>query len=227
MKSGHGFLTFFEFLLNLWLILAESGILSDYADGLGSDVKERGTVLQVKMLNYAGATLQQQLIALAGCGAVEVDISRTELEENVLGNDGTQFHRLYALIKILLQLLTRNPEHAARHHRLDSSLRWLAVEERGIVAHEFTLEREPGDVFLVVTAMIHILEAPLGDEAEPPCGVALALQLLSLAVFNRLTLALAKLAQRLNVDTIFPEFLFHRQWFMQLSFPCPTCGYGR
>ena len=32
-------------LLNLWLILAESDILSDYADGLGSDVQERGDVL--------------------------------------------------------------------------------------------------------------------------------------------------------------------------------------
>ena len=29
-------------MLNLWLILAESDILSDYADGLGSDVQERG-----------------------------------------------------------------------------------------------------------------------------------------------------------------------------------------
>ena len=55
MKSGHGFLTFFEFLRNMWLILAESDILSDYADGLGSDVEERGYVLQVKMLNYAGS----------------------------------------------------------------------------------------------------------------------------------------------------------------------------
>ena len=50
----------------MWLILAESDILSDYADGLGSDVEERGYVLQVKMLNYAGTTLLQQLIALAG-----------------------------------------------------------------------------------------------------------------------------------------------------------------
>ena len=53
-------------LRNMWLILAESDILSDYADGLGSDVEERGYVLQVKMLNYAGITLQQQLIAFAG-----------------------------------------------------------------------------------------------------------------------------------------------------------------
>ena len=77
-------------LRNMWLILAESDILSDYADGLGSDVKERGYVLQVKMLNYARTTLQQLLITLAGRGAVEVEITRTELEENVLGNDGTR-----------------------------------------------------------------------------------------------------------------------------------------
>ena len=30
MKSGHGFLTFFEFLLNLWLNLAESGIFANF-----------------------------------------------------------------------------------------------------------------------------------------------------------------------------------------------------
>ena len=198
-------------LLNLWLILAESDILSDYADGLGSDVKERGNVLQVKMLNYARTTLQQLLIALAGRGAVEVEITRTELEENVLGNDGTQLHRLYALIEILLQLLPRNPQHAAGHHRLDSSLRRLTVEERRIVNHEFACEREPCDVLPIVTAMIHILEAPLCDEAEPSFGVAFALQLVALEEFHRLTLTLAKLAQRLNINTIFPEFLFHRQ----------------
>ena len=88
-------------LLNLWLILAESDILSDYADGLGSDVKERGYVLQVKMLNYARTTLQQLLITLTGCGAVEVEITRTELEENVLGYDTAQLH--------LFSVLTETP----------------------------------------------------------------------------------------------------------------------
>ena len=34
----------------MWLILAESDILSDHADGLGSDVQERGEVLQGNML---------------------------------------------------------------------------------------------------------------------------------------------------------------------------------
>ena len=116
----------------MWLILAESDIPPDLADGLGSDVKERGNVLQGKVLHNAGTTLQQLLIAFAGCGAVEVEIARTELEENVLGNDGTQLHRLYALVEILLQLLTCNSEHAAGHHRLDSSLRRTPVEERGI-----------------------------------------------------------------------------------------------
>ena len=50
----------------MWLIIAESDILSDHADGLGSDVQERGYVLQGKVLHNAGTTLQQQLIALAG-----------------------------------------------------------------------------------------------------------------------------------------------------------------
>ena len=84
MKSGHTFPTFLVFLKIMWLILAESDILSDFADGLGSDVEERGYVLQGKVLHDAGTTQQQQLIALAGRGAVEVEIARTELEENVL-----------------------------------------------------------------------------------------------------------------------------------------------
>ena len=65
-------------------------------------------------------------------------------------------------------------------------------------------------LFLVVAdAVCHVLEAPFGDEAEPPCGVALALQLVALTVSHLLALALAKFAQRLNVNAIFPEFLFH------------------
>ena len=65
---------------------------------------------------------------------------------------------------------------------------------------------------IVADAVCHVLEASLGDEAEPPCRVALALQLIALAVSHLLALALAKLAQHLNVNTVFPEFLFHRQW---------------
>ena len=65
----------------MWLILAESDILSDHADGLGSDVQERGDVLQGKMLNNAGTALQQQLIAFAGCGAVEVEVAGAGLTE--------------------------------------------------------------------------------------------------------------------------------------------------
>ena len=63
---------------------------------------------------------------------------------------------------------------------------------------------------IITDAIRYILEAPLGDEAESSCGVALALQLVALAVSHLLALALAKLAQRLNVNTVFPEFLFHR-----------------
>ena len=58
------------------------------------------------------------------------------------------------------------------------------------------LERE-GDParwfgFVVTDAISYILEAPLGDEAEPPCGVALALQLFALAVSDFLTLPFAE-----------------------------------
>ena len=64
-------------------------------------------------------------------------------------------------------------------------------------------------IALVVEASRDVLEAPLCDEAEPSCRVAFALELLSLAVCHLLALALAKLAQHLDVYTVFPEFLFH------------------
>ena len=120
----------------MWLILSESDILSDHADGLGSDVQERGEVLQGKMLNNAGTTLQQPLVALAGCG----------------------------------------------------------------------------------------------DEAKPSCGVTFALHLVALTVSYLLALALAKLAQRLDVNTVFSEFLFHRQWLfgckVTKSFRDKSRGFG-
>ena len=54
-------------------------------------------------------------------------------------------------------------------------------------------------IALVADASRDVLEAPFGDEAEPTCGVARALQLVALAVLHHLALALAKLAQHLNV----------------------------
>ena len=73
-------------------------------------------------------------------------------------------------------------------------------------------------IALVADASRDVLEAPLCDEAEPSCGVALALQLFALAVLHHLALALAKLAQHLDVNAIFPEFLFHCS--------CPKIGRG-
>ena len=50
---------------------------------------------------------------------------------------------------------------------------------------------QPRDVRPVVAdAVRHILEASLGDEGQPPRRVALALQLVALAVNDRLTLPL-------------------------------------
>ena len=72
-------------------------------------------------------------------------------------------------------------------------------------------------------AVSHVLEAPFGDEAEPSCGVALALQLFALAVLHHLALALAELAQRLKVRLACPRILFfpnfcsilHRIWLQR------------
>jgi hypothetical protein len=131
---------------------------------------------------------------------VKVEIARTELEEDVLGNDGTKFHRLLALVEELLQLLACDPDHAAGHHRLNSGLRRTTVEECGVINHKLALEGEPCDVFPVVAdAMRHVLEASFCDKGEPTCRVALTLQLVTLTVGDRFALPLAKLPQRLEV----------------------------
>ena len=41
------------------------------------DDKERGDVLQVEQFNDARATLHQQVVALAGCGTMKVDVAGT------------------------------------------------------------------------------------------------------------------------------------------------------
>ena len=64
-------------------------VATDYADGVGMDVKERGNVLQVEVFDDARATLHQQVVAFMGCGTMKVDVPRMELAEDVLGNDGT------------------------------------------------------------------------------------------------------------------------------------------
>ena len=155
------------------------------------------------MAGDAWAAAEQQLVAFKGRGAVEVDVAGTGLIKQVFGNEAAQIHRLLVLTEPLHQLFAADTDDAGGYHRLDRSLRWTTVEAGGIVASKLTLEREPCDVFLVVAdAVCHVLEAPFGDEAEPPCGVTLALQLFALAVSHLLALALAKFAQRLNVAII-------------------------
>ena len=75
-----------------------------------------------------------------------------------------------------------------------------AVEKLGIVAHELTLEGELGDVRpVVVRATLHLLEASPGDVGEPLCRIFLALQLVALAISDRVALPFEELPQRLEV----------------------------
>ena len=62
---------------NCWGVMQRRSALPLATNG----TQERGEVLQGKMLNNAGTALQQQLIAFAGCGAVEVDVAGTGLTE--------------------------------------------------------------------------------------------------------------------------------------------------
>ena len=75
------------------------------------------------------------------------------------------------------QLFAAHTDDAGGYHRLDRGQCLATVEAGGIVARKLALEREPSDVFPVIAdAIRYILEAPFGDEAEPSCGVALALR---------------------------------------------------
>ena len=78
------------------------------------------------MLHNAGTTLQQQLIAFAGCGTMKVLIACLELVEHVLAYNSSQFHVLDALTEEAKQLLTANPPYTAGHHGFDGSLGRLA-----------------------------------------------------------------------------------------------------
>jgi hypothetical protein len=92
------------------------------------------------------------------------------------------------------KFLATNPPHTAGHHGFDGSHRRLTRQDARIISHELALEREPCDVFLVIAdAASYILEAPLGDEAEPSCWFTLSLQQVALMVNGCLAFPLAEL----------------------------------
>ncbi len=214
-RKNQGFDVWFLFLRSErgLFAIAKQQVLADSGEHLRRDVEERGDGVEREMLYDAGAATEQLVVTLMGRGTVEVLITGLELVEHVLADISAKFHVLDASVEELHQFLAADPPHTAGHHSLDGGQRRLTGQDTRIVGHELALEREPGNVLPVIAdAIRYILEAPFGDEAEPPCGVALTLQLVALAVSHLLALALAKLAQRLNINAIFPEFLFHRQW---------------
>ena len=97
-------------LLNLRLIFAESNIFANLANGFGRDVKERGNVLQVKVLHDARATLHEQVVTFAGSRAEEVKVASTSLTEQMLSDDATQFHSLATLTEPCQQLFTTHTD---------------------------------------------------------------------------------------------------------------------
>ena len=68
-------------------LCSERDVFANFGKHLRGDAEERSEVLQGKMFNNAGTTLQQQLIAFAGCGAMEVEVAGTSLTEQVLSYD--------------------------------------------------------------------------------------------------------------------------------------------
>ena len=114
----------------------------------------------------SGRLPEQELVALAGRGAVEVIVADPMLIEEYFADDTAQFHRLHVLTEHLQHLFARDTEHTAGHHRLDSGLGRTPVEAVGIVGHKLARERKPRDMFPVVAdAVSHILEATIRHEA--------------------------------------------------------------
>ena len=97
----------------------------------------------------SGRLPEQELVALAGRGAVEVEVAGAVLSEDEFADDTAQFHRLHVLTKHLQHLFARDTEHTAGHHRLDSGLGRTPEEAFGIVARKLARERKPRDMFPV------------------------------------------------------------------------------
>ena len=68
-------------------LCSERDVFANFGKHLRGDAEERGEVLQGKMLNNAGTTLQQQFIAFAGCGTVEVEVAGAMLSEDKFADD--------------------------------------------------------------------------------------------------------------------------------------------
>ena len=133
-------------------------------------------------------------------------------EKYRIGHDGTKFHSLTIITELLQQLSAADSEDSAGHHRLNRRLCRTTVKIGRIVSRKLALKREPRNMCLVVAhAIFYIFETSFSDKSEPPCRVTLALQLVTLAVSDFLTLPLAELQQHLQVNTIvcFLESLFH------------------
>ena len=88
----------------------------------------------------------------------------------MLSYDTAQLHLFSVLTEEVHQLLAARSVYASGNHRFNSGLCRVSVEAVGIVARKLALEREPCEMLFSVTkTSSDILEAPLGDEAEPPC----------------------------------------------------------
>ena len=109
-------------------LCSERDVFANFGEHLRGDAEERGEVLQGKMLNNTGTTLQQQLIAFAGCGAVEVEVAGAGLTEQMLSYDTAQLHLFSVLTEKVHQLFAADTDDAAGHHCLDRGLRWTTVE---------------------------------------------------------------------------------------------------
>ena len=185
LRSGRGFFA-----------VVKQQVLADSGEHLRRDVEERGDGVEREMLYDAGAATEQLVVTLAGCGTVEVLITCLELIEHVLADISAKLHVLDASVEELHQFLATDPPHTAGHHGLNGSQRRLTGQDTRIVGHELALEREPGEVVApVADAPRHVLEAAALHIGKPPCRVALALQLLALAVIHHLALLPAELAQ--------------------------------
>ena len=138
---------------------------------------------------------------------MQVEITVTKLEENMLSDGYAQFHHLGVLAEELIQLLTADPQHTAGHHGFNGPMCRQTIKWSWIVADNLAFEREPSDMFSVVYGVIlYILEASLYYKGQPPGRVAFAFKLPAFAICDHFALLLAKLSQSLEIYTIITKF---------------------
>ena len=85
-------------------LCSKRDVFANFGEHLRGDAEERGDGVEGKMFHNAGTTVEQQFVAFAGRGAVEVEVAGTGLTQQMLADNTAQLHHLYVLAEKVHQL---------------------------------------------------------------------------------------------------------------------------